>query len=98
MLRRRGLNSAAMARVEATIASWDSCPVRARNTPCNTTTLPTYTSASVTVRAVDQRAVDDEVYVVEAVFEDRNPRGSWDGAKAQQEKRRPNPLSLRGRR
>src|SRR5215210_1026292 len=38
---RRGLNNAAMVRGEATIASWDSLPIRARNSACNSTTLPT---------------------------------------------------------
>ena len=47
-------------------------------------------------RTVDEGAVYEEVDLVEAVFEDRDPRSHRDGS-AQQVKRRPNPLSPRER-
>jgi hypothetical protein len=50
MRRRKGVNNAATAKVEATMASCDSCAVRARRSPWSITTVPTYTPNSVAVR------------------------------------------------
>jgi hypothetical protein len=39
MRRFRGLNMAATAKVEATMATWDSLPIKARNSVCRSATL-----------------------------------------------------------
>jgi hypothetical protein len=45
MRRRSGLNSAAIASVEATTTSWEASPVNVRKTYWRENTLPTYTRA-----------------------------------------------------
>ena len=46
MRRRSGVNSAAIASVEMTIARSELCPVTVRNSCCTSTTLPKYTNAT----------------------------------------------------
>ena len=69
--RLKGTNSAAIASVEATMASWESPPVKVRKTYWRETTLAdVHHRQRRRERAVDEGAVDHDVYVVEAVAQD----------------------------
>jgi hypothetical protein len=74
----RGLNRAAISRVEATTARVNCWPVRAINTLQHNDDTKVEGDQHCCQRAVDERAVYDEVYVVESITKDRYTDG--DGA------------------
>src|SRR3712207_9062793 len=81
MRRLRGLNSAAITRVETTMASWDctAWPVRAPKMVWLAITPPDVRCHQRRgQQAVDEGAVYEEVYVVAAVPEDRQNAGPRD--------------------
>ena len=76
LLRKSGLNKAAIASVETTTANWGCCswPVRARKSACDRRDATEVDQRERGgKRAVDQGAVYDHVYVVEAVSQDGEP-------------------------
>ena len=75
MRRRRGLNNAAMVSVDATTASCDSPPASVRKRYCKDHAAEVDQDQHRCERAVDEGAVDDQVYVVEVVLEDRYTHG-----------------------
>ena len=83
MRRRKGLNRAAIARVETTTASCGCCswPVRVRKSVWCRRHAPEVDRTSSRERAVDEGAVDDDVYVVEAVLQDGEAHGDRDPTK-----------------
>ena len=82
MRRLKGLNSAAITRVETTMASCgcSSWPVRALKSCLGRRHAPeVHQRKHSRERAVDEGAVYDDVYVVEAVAQDGYPYGDRNG-------------------
>jgi hypothetical protein len=71
MPRLKGLNRAAISSVEATTARVNCSPVRTTETRCNRTMPPEVERHErYREQAVDEGAIDEEVYLVEAVAKD----------------------------
>ena len=83
MRRLKGVNRAAITRVEATTARVDCSTGEGDEEPLQHDDAPEVECNQHSCqRAVDEGAVDDEVYVVESVAHDRDPHGDRDAYKA----------------